>query len=174
MVRSSSSTRRSLIAVASLAFVAGCDDKNFFPNVVTPPVVNAGFLQTNLVSDLTSTSARLVDPNLVNPWGIAFGTTGALWVANNGTGTSTVYDASGTKQNITVTIPGADPNAPGVPTGIVFNGTADFAIPNVGPSAFLFAGEDGTVAAWGPGMTAAVVVINRTANDAVYKGITMA
>ena len=175
MFRSSSTTRRSVIAVISLALVAGCDNKNFFTNVVTPPaVVNAGFLQTNLVADVSTAGARVVDPNLVNSWGIAFGTTGALWVANNGTGTSTVYDAAGNKQNITVTIPGADPNAAGVPTGIVFNGTGDFAIPNVGPSSFIFAGEDGTIAAWGPGMTTAAIIADRSANDAVYKGITMA
>src|SRR5262249_44621596 len=54
----------------------------------------AGYLQTNLVSDLPGMAAR-TDPNLVNPWGIAPNPNGAIWVANNGSGTSTLYNNSG-------------------------------------------------------------------------------
>src|SRR5882724_6296893 len=39
------------------------------------------FRQTNLVSDLTTVGAQIVDPNLKNPWGLAFGPTTPLWVA---------------------------------------------------------------------------------------------
>jgi hypothetical protein len=30
------------------------------------------FRQTNLVSDLTTVGAQIVDPNLKNPWGVSF------------------------------------------------------------------------------------------------------
>ncbi len=144
-----------------------------------PVTRESHFKQTNLVSDGSQTAA-FTDANLVNPWGIAQGPTSALWVADNARGVSTVY--SGTGQPfpaggpLIVTIPvapgGTDP-AP--PTGIVFNsfaGTDDF-----GGNTFLFATEDGTVAAWqqGDGTTATLVVNNFVADTGpVYKGATLA
>ena len=44
---------------------------------------NNGVRQTNLVSDLGNVGAQVVDPNLKNPWGLAFGGTTPLWVADN-------------------------------------------------------------------------------------------
>ena len=69
------------------------------------------FRQTNLVSDLTTVGAQIVDPNLKNPWGLAFGPTTPLWVADNNAAVATVYtvDASGAtaaKGNLTVALPG--------------------------------------------------------------------
>ena len=131
-----------------------------------------GYVQTRLVSDLARYHANIIDPNLVNPWGLAFGPTGILWVANNGTGTSTLYNAAGAKQGLVVTIPGAgDP--PSAPTGVIFNPTSSFVIPSSTSAKFIFAGEDGTITAWNGG-THAVVVADRSGFDAVYKGIAMA
>src|SRR5262245_46178289 len=56
-------------------------------------------LQTNLVSDLPGV-ATVLDPNLVNPWGISASATGPFWVANNGSGTSSVYNSAGTPRPI--------------------------------------------------------------------------
>ena len=36
-------------------------------------------------------AANLDDPDLVNPWGISLSGGSPFWVANNGTGTSTLY-----------------------------------------------------------------------------------
>ena len=47
------------------------------------------YTQTNLVSD-TPGVAHNTDPNLINPWGIAFSGSGPFWVADNVTGLSTV------------------------------------------------------------------------------------
>src|SRR5215470_5315006 len=84
--------------------------------------------QTNLVSDLPGV-ALILDPDLVNPWGISMSGTSPFWVANNGSGTSTLYagDVNGSpfvKNALVVTIPG------GVPTGTVSNtgGTTDFVV----------------------------------------------
>ena len=49
------------------------------------------FHQTNLVSDLPSVGAQVVDPNLKNPWGLAASPTSPLWVADNNGNVATVY-----------------------------------------------------------------------------------
>jgi TIGR03118 family protein len=161
-----------LAAVGFAALLTGCDDKGN-SNIVAP-VVNQGFQVTRLVADIPAFGAKTVDPNLVNPWGIVFGTTSNLWVANNGTGTSTVYDALGVKQSLTVQIPSPTTASGGRPTGIVSNTTADFVMSNGTAAAFIFAGEDGVISAWNPQLTNAVIVADRSANNSVYKGLAMA
>ena len=72
------------------------------------------FTQTNLVSDVPG-MARITDPNLVNPWGLALGTNSGLWVADNGAGKATIYDGdgnpipSGLPLVVTVPAPGGGP-----------------------------------------------------------------
>jgi uncharacterized protein (TIGR03118 family) len=128
----------------------------------------------NLVADVDGAAAA-VDKDLLNAWGIAFGPTGVLWSANNHSGTSTLYDATGTKLPTTVTVPGNPPSTQGAPTGVVLNTSNDIVIPGSGPALFVFAGEDGTIAAWNPSLGAAArLVANRSANGAVYKGLAIA
>lgn len=62
------------------------------------------YLVHNLVSDLPNTADH-VDSNLVNPWGVAFSGTSPFWVANNHSGTSTLYDGSGSALSLIVQIP---------------------------------------------------------------------
>ncbi len=128
------------------------------------------FTQTNLTSDLPGV-ANNTDPNLVNPWGITFNGGSPFWIADNGSGLSTVYDTTGkpfpASGPLVVTIPppvGGTP--PSAPTGIV-PGTG-FSIAGV-PASFLFATEDGTISAWNSG-TAAVLEVDNSAN-AVYKAL---
>src|SRR5690349_19136966 len=102
------------------------------------------FTQTNLQSDLPGVAANQ-DPNLVNPWGIVAGPATPFWVANNGTGTSTLYNTSGAALPLVVTLPvpsGSSP--PADPTGIVFNNTAT----NFNGGRFIFATESGTIVNW--------------------------
>src|SRR6478736_10442516 len=81
---------------------------------------------TPLVSDVPG-AAPVLDPNLVNAWGLTASSTSPWWVADNGTGVSTLYNGAGVKQGLTVTVATAlgNPN-PATPTGIVFNGSSDF------------------------------------------------
>jgi uncharacterized protein (TIGR03118 family) len=151
---------------------------------VCPGIGGTAFAQnykeTDLVSDQAG-QARRTDSNLVNSWGLALGPTSPIWVANNGTGTSTLYDAKGRPfpkgSPLVVSIPAAPSNEEGPkPTGIVFNGTTDFVITSgdaSGPSLFIFAGEDGTISGWRPDVDAthAILVADRSANEAVYKGL---
>src|SRR4029453_15458620 len=48
----------------------------------------------NLVSDINGV-ARHTDENLVNPWGLVISPTGAVWIANAGSGVSPVYNLEG-------------------------------------------------------------------------------
>ena len=118
--------------------------------------------QVNLVSNQTG-QATNTDSNLVNGWGIARSSTSPWWVSDNGTGKSTVFDATGATR-LTITVPGA-------PTGMVFNGTTGFSILGGASARFLFASEDGTISGWNGGAKAQVVV---TTVGAVYKGIAIA
>src|SRR6058998_1191456 len=105
--------------------------------------------QHNLVSD-GAVSADLVDPALVNAWGLVASATSPWWVADNGTGLSTLYNGNtGAKIGLTVSVPG------GAPTGIVFNGGAGFVVASVaasGPARFIFSSEAGMISGWNPGV----------------------
>jgi uncharacterized protein (TIGR03118 family) len=149
--------------------------------LMVPPVHAAGgfYQQRNLVSD-GFVPAEHTDPHLVNPWGIAFNPNGFVWVADNGTGVSTLYDGDGILQSPIVAIP-VPPggSGPGNPTGIVFNGSGDFVVSQgdlSGPSRFIFASENGTIAAWVPNVdfTNALLVVDRSAAGAIYKGLALA
>jgi len=151
-----------------------------------PHHAHTAFQQTNLVSD-GAVSAVTIDPNLVNPWGIAFGPTSPLWVADNHSGVSTLYQGDGTIVKINgtgfVTIPlptGINPPPPAAPTGIVLNNTSGFLVSGK-PAAFIFDTEDGTISAWNGG-SSAVIEVNNSGNNftqpdpaeqtgAVYKGL---
>jgi uncharacterized protein (TIGR03118 family) len=133
--------------------------------------------QTNLVSDQPGV-ALIQDPDLVNCWGISMNSTSPFWVANNGSGTATLYsgDVKGSafvKRALVVTIPG------GLPTGTVFNtgGTADFVVHSGGASgkaAFLFASQVGIVSGWNtnvPASGSTQAQIGGVPADAVYTGL---
>jgi uncharacterized protein (TIGR03118 family) len=136
------------------------------------------YRQTNLVSDVPGL-AQFTDPDLVNPWGLIASSASPWWVADNGTGLSTLYNGSGQKQALVVTVaklPG-DPD-PATPTGIVFNGSADFQlVPGVPTTAarFIFVTEDGTISGWNPTVNAtnSILKVNNS-GTAIYKGVTIA
>ena len=136
-----------------------------------------GYLQHNLVSD-GAISADHIDANLVNAWGIAFNPFGFVWVANNGTGTSTLYDGDGNPQSLVVNIPTPTADSGGNPTGIVFNASSGFVVTTTtgsGPSRFIFVTEDGVVAGWSPSadVTHAVMAVDNSASGAIYKGVAL-
>jgi uncharacterized protein (TIGR03118 family) len=122
---------------------------------------------TPVVTD--ATGAPTVDPNLVNPWGMSQGPSTPVWVANNGTGTSTLYaNGAAPKVPLTVTIPG------GVPTGTVFNGGTGFPVRTgdvTAPARFIFASESGMLTGWNGGTMA---VVTQTVEGASYKGLAIA
>ena len=131
-----------------------------------------GYFQTNLVSN-TAGVAKTTDSQLLNPWGISILPGQDFWVANNNSGTSTLYDAQGNKNALVVTIPGATKNpngncSPGCPTGTVANGNGSY----FGGGSFIFDTEDGIIANW-TGASSAVVAFDNSASGAVYKGLAL-
>jgi len=132
--------------------------------------------QHNLVSD-GAIPADHTDPNLVNPWGIAFNPTAAVWVSNADSGTSTLYDGAGVPLPLVVEIPGPVPGGdPGSPTGIIFSGSTGFVVSNgtaSGPSRFIFATEQGTIVGWAPTVdsTHGITAVNNADKEAIYKGL---
>jgi len=141
------------------------------------PLVAQHYQRTDLVSDLPGL-AKFTDSALVNPWGLTSGPTTPWWVADNGTGLSTLYNGGGTKQGLVVTVaplPGS--SDPATPTGVVFNRTSDFDLtPGVSTTAarFIFVTEDGTVSGWNPSVngTNSIRKVNN-AGTAIYKGVTI-
>jgi uncharacterized protein (TIGR03118 family) len=145
------------------------------------------YTQTNLVSN-TSGIAKVTDPQLINAWGLSRGSGSPWWVSDQATGFSTLYDGTGTKQALIVTIPPADPtnkNTPiGSPTGTIANSSpTDLLLAPGIPAAFIFSTIDGSIAAWNPQVgiaqgtappsTHAVTVFKAT-DGSSYTGLTSA
>jgi uncharacterized protein (TIGR03118 family) len=132
------------------------------------------YQQTDLVSNVPGRAAK-PDPNLVNSWGLVHGPGTPWWVADNGTGLSTLYDGSGNILSLVVTIPTASGTGTGNPTGIVFNGSPTDFLVNGQPALFIFVSEDGTISAWNPKVNeTSALKVNKPSKDAVYKGATIA
>ena len=177
--------RFALAALASL-FVAGVARAD-------------GYLQTNLVADQTGMGAQVVDPDLLNPWGMSFSSGSPLWVSNQVAGprpvgpdsaTSTIYIIPGgaghdglsvTKAGLTVNIP----NDGGLPPNVDTNGptgqvntsapgittsTSDFKV-NGTHAAFIFANLDGSISAWAGGASSTVTVHATATNTPSYTGL---
>jgi len=147
-----------------------------------PAVMGKGFAATNLVSDLPVANMLYAnanaDPKLGDAWGVAFNPHAFVWVANRATSTSTLYDGAGVPQSLVVSLP---PGVAGAarPTGIVFNGHSDFMVTAngmTGASAFIFAGQGGTLSGWSPGVdqTHAVMAFDGGNAGAVYTGLALA
>ncbi|GAA1637333.1 TIGR03118 family protein [Kribbella alba] len=133
--------------------------------------------QVNLVSDLPMGPDVLLDPDLVNPWGLSFGPATPIWSSNQGTSTSTLYrwlpgQTTATKNaGVRVTVP--------VPTGQVFNNTTGFVLSSdtaTAPAAFIFATLSGQIAAWSGTVDPLIgaAEIKATVKDAVYTGLAIA
>ncbi|MBV9298128.1 MAG: TIGR03118 family protein [Verrucomicrobia bacterium] len=141
------------------------------------------YKQQNLVSNVGGLGAPTIDSNLVDPWGIARSTTGPWWVADRATGVSTLYTAGsplpyGTTQGklaLVVTIPHTAQATKGSPTGIVFNGSNDFALTPGKPAIFLFVSLDGTISGWNPGVIPSAAIEKVPGStDSVLTGATIA
>jgi uncharacterized protein (TIGR03118 family) len=117
--------------------------------IVALSAAEAAYQQTNLVSDKPGIAAN-TDPNLVNPWGIASSPTSPFWVANNGTGVSNLYNGAGQPFPVGGPLVVTIPPAASKPTGLVFNGNANFEVGPGAPARFLFATETGTISGWNP------------------------
>jgi uncharacterized protein (TIGR03118 family) len=128
--------------------------------------------QTVLVAN--TGSAPVIDPDLVNPWGMSRGSGTPWWVSDQGTGLSTLYSGNGTKVPLTVTIPAAKSGETGTPTGTIYNGSAtDFLLAAATPARFLFSTLDGQIIGWNSPTGGAVSMVKMT-DGSSYTGLTSA
>lgn len=112
-----------------------------------------------------------LDPLLVNGWGLAYLPGAAFWVADAGSGWSTLYDGSGNPQSLQVIVPAANGLYGGSPTGIVANSSNEFQIEHWA-SQFIFATLDGTISGWSPFSPAqAIIAVNNNSAGASYTGL---
>jgi len=137
------------------------------------PAAAQFYRQHNLVSDDPALAPDLVDPNLVNGWGITASATSPWWVSSNGTDLSKLYGGDGVPRALVVQVPGG-------PTGIVFNGSSSFLVrngPASGPARFIFASEDGRIRGWNPTVSPpgqSLVMVDNASVGAIYKGLAIA
>ena len=152
--------RRALLSSLCLGFVL-----LFLCNMA-----QAQYKLTNLVSNQVG-DAKHDDPLIANGWGIAHGP-GPLWVSDEASGWSTLYDPTGVQKPPIVSIPAANGAGPGQPTGIVFNSSADFQVQG-SHTAFIFATQDGTISAWAPTVNpnVASILVNNSATSASYTAL---
>jgi uncharacterized protein (TIGR03118 family) len=159
-----------IMTILMFLFVVSCakDDMMQDSNLETRDdgKVRCCYEVTNLVSDVEEYNPEIIDPNLINAWGIAIGPTGAFWISAADAELSVIYDDEGHTLRPPVTMDGE-------PTGQVFNSTTGFVIPEVGAARFIFATEYGSITAWRTGNVATTMVDN-SASGAVYTGIELA
>jgi|SRR5271165_6783386 len=123
---------------------------------------------SNLVSNQTG-KAKHADPLLTNPWGLAYAPGQAFWISDEASGWSTLYNGTGVPQSLKVVIPPASGTGSGSPTGIVYNGSSEFAIDSW-TSVFLFATLDGTIQGWSD-FNPSSTLIGAQQAGAVYTGL---
>jgi uncharacterized protein (TIGR03118 family) len=127
------------------------------------------FTQVNLVGNNDEYNPARIEPNLVNAWGITFSPGGVAWVNATNTGLSFLFNSVGVPPRAPVAIPSPGAATGGHPTGIVFNGSNDFKLPNGNAARFIFVGVDGVVSGWNTG-NFAVRMVNNNATS-VYTGL---
>src|SRR2546422_843485 len=137
------------------------------------PAAAQFYTQHNLVSD-GLVPADHPDPNMVNAWALVSGPTTPWWIADNGSGRTTLYNVGTGAIQAIFTVPGAG-GQQGTPTGVVFNGGTGFVVTNSGgtsPARFIFAAEDGTISGFRGAPL--VIAVDNSASGAVYKGLAIA
>ena len=154
-----------------------------------PSAVAQFYLQENLVSDIANPpggAPKIIDSNLVNPWGVTYSPMSPFWVANQRTAVATLYSVNGTtgvvtKVPLVVQIPGSLTGVgPKGPTGQVFNGSMNFDVSvgaAKGPALFIFAALNGTISGWNLGVPPpppsmqAILAATGTPPPVIYTGL---
>lgn len=151
--------------------------------------INA-YHQVNLVSSRPSDNPQILDPLLLDAWGIAIrppGAGGHWWLNNTASGTTTTYVGDTPTEPLfqdelkVVTIPRGRIyehllDYVSQPTGVVYTGhsSTDFMVTGegiTGPAKFVFCALDGTLSAWTTNQTAAVNMVDDSASGAMFTGL---
>jgi uncharacterized protein (TIGR03118 family) len=122
-------------------------------------------------------NAPNIDPDLINPWGASQSPAGPIWVSEQGTDKSTLYDGAGMKQSLIVDIPFNAAAPEHGPTGQAFNPSQSFPLNTggkTGPALFIFSNLDGSISGWNPsGDATKAVKVFQSNTPATYTGMTI-
>src|SRR5438309_2381842 len=97
-------------SLASRAVVAAASASFALSGIAAPALADGErdtprtYVQTNLVSDVPGLAAH-TDPNLRNPWGTSTGPGLPIWVSDNATGVTTLYDGQGNLKEVAANQP---------------------------------------------------------------------
>ncbi len=166
---------KKLLIALPLAFWA-CGD-----STPSDPVVQVQYERNDLVSDVPGRAAH-TDPNLINPWGIALGPDTTFWVANEGTGTLSLYNGNGEQESRVLHV--ANGGQAAHPIGLVYNDTDAFVVnrPVPGfpllnfhaPAKFLVATSDGKISGWNEKVSPAETNPAVSADQSEFTGLAIA
>ncbi len=147
-----------------------------------------GYAVHYLVADTTavqsSFSTTAVDAHLVNPWGIAINPQGLMWVSDQGSSATTLYDGNGVATApysggpLALSIPAGSAGGTG-PTGVVYNssisgGSGSFVLSNGSPAEFIYATLEGTLEGWNTQSAgSAVVAFDGGASGDAFTGLAL-
>ena len=141
--------------VAQASWLAGCGGGG---ESVAPANT---YKQTNLVANSAAYAPQILEPNLIDAWGIAIrpaGAGGHFWVTGMGTSFEYVGDVNGrplvTDNLAEVALPASGGNG-GAANGVVFNSGSNFVITQAhangaitAPAKFIFVSDNGVLSAW--------------------------
>src|SRR5215510_11364668 len=152
-----------ILPTRAIRTVRAQDNPGIHPEIPSLPPGSA-YRQTNFASDIPG-MAPILDPFMVNPWGISASAGSPFWLSNQGTSTSGLWrgDVSGSPMVRNPSMPLVNLSAAGgLPTGTVFNtgGATEFVLttPCAAPpcrATFLFASLSGNIIGWNPNTPAA-------------------
>jgi uncharacterized protein (TIGR03118 family) len=144
-------------------------------------VVSNGYRRANLVSDVAGLAVYR-DKALVNPWGLATGSAGPYFVANEATQTLTKYMKSGEPVHdaggrIRIALPGQQADRGDIgPTGVTYSGSPDYVITSGSKTAaaeMIIVTLDGRIAGWSSAVDAnsAILLLDNTGSGNSYTGV---
>ena len=156
--------------LSALVLCAASLSNAFAATPATPTPANS-YLVHNLVSDLPS-MADYEDPNLVNPWGLATTAAAPSGSVITAPERPPLYGTTGAPVALVVTIPTPTASTGGAVSGVIANTTTSFPVATGKNASFIFCTEDGTVSGWNSSVnaTGAVVTVNNSSSNAVFKG----
>src|SRR6202171_2526466 len=110
-----------------------------------PSFANASsYKQAFLTADQAGFAPN-TDPNLINPWGISFSSTGPFWGSDNNSGLSTIYDGTGNRQSLSTSCARGWAHDTGTPRGQCLKRPAGLRCRKAGPHSpalFLLRGQN--------------------------------
>ncbi len=161
----------SMLGISAVVFLFSSCIKEKEPPL---PALPGSYKQVNLVGTNSEYGPARIDSFLANAWGLAFSSGGTPWISATASHVSPVYDKDGNQARAAVAIPSPVTPTGGNPTGIVFNGSSDFVLPNGQPARFIFVGVDGVLSGWSAAAGNTAIRLQNFVATSSYTGLALA